>query len=264
MNLKVVAEIRMREEKLHEYISISKEQLKKLPEESLRLASSNGKPHYYIVSKPKERGKYISLTDNITPRNLAQADYLRSVIKAASEELRAVEGILKHYERGTLEDIAGNLHPARKSLVVPVYPSDEEAIAAFLNESYEKMGFAPGAPEFYTTDNERMRSKSEVIIAEHLKKYAIPYQYEYPVWLNDFRIVRPDFRVLNVRTREIFLWEHLGMMDDPEYAETNIKKIEDYGSAGYYQGRKLILTYETRGVPLNSKLVDSIIEQFLL
>ena len=28
------------------------------------------------------------------------------------------------------------------------------------------------------------------------------------------RIIHPDFTVLNVRTREILYWEHLGMMDN--------------------------------------------------
>ena len=39
------------------------------------------------------------------------------------------------------------------------------------------------------------------------------------------RIIHPDFTVLNVRTREILYWEHLGMMDNKEYIESALAKI---------------------------------------
>ena len=38
--------------------------------------------------------------------------------------------------------------------------------------------------------------------------------------------IYPDFTVLNVRTRETIYLEHLGMMDDPQYYESAIKRIQ--------------------------------------
>ncbi len=43
-----------------------------------------------------------------------------------------------------------------------------------MNQSYEKMSFREDAPEYYSNKGERMRSKSEVIIANLLDKLGIP------------------------------------------------------------------------------------------
>jgi hypothetical protein len=53
------------------------------------------------------------------------------------------------------------------------------------------------------------------------------------------------------------------MMDDPAYAEKAIKKIETYEKNGIYTGKKLILTYETRKIPLNPKIVKELLETYL-
>ena len=242
----------------------AKKTLKSLPKGKLIIDSRKDKPQYYRSNRSGKRGKYIKASDIGVAQGLAQADYLRRVLKATNDEITKIEGMIRFYSKGTMEDIADKLHPVRKNLIMPVWLSDEEFVADWLSEPYEKMGFAPGTAEYYTTDKERMRSKSEVIIAEYLKKYDIPYQYEFPLWLNEFKMVRPDFKVLNVRTRETFFWEHLGKMGDPEYAETNVKKIEDYINAGLIPGKNLILTLETSAHPLNSRVIDKIIEEYLI
>lgn len=72
---------------------------------------------------------------------------------------------------------------------------------------------------------ERVRSKSEVIIADMLNRKGISYRYEYPVYLKNVGQIYPDFTVLDaIRRREIY-WEHLGMMDDPDYAEMAILRV---------------------------------------
>ena len=60
------------------------------------------------------------------------------------------------------------------------------------------------------------------------------------------------------------LWEHLGLMDIPEYAEKAIRKITAYEENGYFPGENLILTYETAGQPLNLKLLKDTIKRYLL
>ena len=52
--------------------------------------------------------------------------------------------------------------------------------------------------EFYSNSGVRVRSKSELIIANMLEKYGIPYRYEYPLLLNGNDLVRPDFLCLNI------------------------------------------------------------------
>lgn len=54
------------------------------------------------------------------------------------------------------------------------------------------------------------------------------------------------------------------MMDDKEYCEKAIKKIETLEQNGIFAGVNLIMTYETKEHPLNVKVVDRLVEEFLM
>ena len=114
---------------------------------------------------------------------------------------------------------------------------------------------------FYSDNNEQMRSKSEVIIANQLKKYKIPYKYECPLSIGG-RMIYPDFTVLNVKKRKELYWEHLGLLDDSDYLEKIITKFIRYELNGFFPGDKLIITFETSRQPLNVKLVEYTIQKY--
>lgn len=59
----------------------------------------------------------------------------------------------------------------------------EEFIKNWEKKEYEGKSFFMGCPEYYTTKGERVRSKSEVIIADSLYRANVPYRYEYPLYL---------------------------------------------------------------------------------
>ena len=121
--------------------------------------------------------------------------------------------------------------------------------------------------EFYTHKGERVRSKSELIIAGELNRYDVPYHYEMPLQLNDWgRVVtlRPDFTVMNRSNGKSYIYEHLGMMDNQAYVENNMKKLELYEKNGFLLGRNLLVTHETSKSPLNIAVVDSYIEHYLI
>lgn len=60
---------------------------------------------------------------------------------------------------------------------------------------------------------------------------------------------------------EIILWEHLGLIDNPDYRNKAYRKILKYNENGYYQGKNLILTYETAESPLDPMDVEHEIEK---
>ena len=121
----------------------------------------------------------------------------------------------------------------------------------------------PDCAEYYTDNGERVRSKSEIIIANKLYRYNIPYRYEYPLQLQSDIITHPDFTCLNVKTRQEYIWEHFGIMDNAEYACNAIKKISDYANSGYILGRNFIATFETANTPINANCIDSLIKSHL-
>lgn len=53
-------------------------------------------------------------------------------------------------------------------------------------------------------------------------------------------------------------------MDDREYAEKTIKKIENYEKNGIFPGKNLIMTFETKQHPLSMRIVSENIEEFLV
>ena len=115
--------------------------------------------------------------------------------------------------------------------------SDYDYAMMWKNVDYQGKGVSDDAMELYSDAGERVRSKSEVIIANKLHNLGIAYRYEFPIKFMSGRIVYPDFYCLNVRKRREIVYEHFGMMDDPEYANNAVKKIEEYQRNGYWLGK---------------------------
>ena len=99
-------------------------------------------------------------------------------------------------------------------------------------------------------------------LTDTLTKNNINYVYELPLRLKGYGTVKPDFTVLNKRTRHEYVWEHFGMMDDSIYVKNAIKKIEQYGKSGYVQGRNFIATFESKEAPLNTVTINRVIQDF--
>lgn len=146
----------------------------------------------------------------------------------------------------------------KKELIRTHYTSDEIYLNNWKNQEYEVLAFKDNYPEYYTRKGIRVRSKSEVIIADTLDEMEIPFLYEKPLKLNS-GIVHPDFTLLNIRERRELYWEHLGMMDDIDYRNNALIKIRNYESSGIYQHDCLILTFETSKYPLNTKEIRRMI-----
>jgi hypothetical protein len=111
---------------------------------------------------------------------------------------------------------------------------------------------------------ERMRSKSEVIIANLLNSLEIPYKYECPVILENGATIHPDFTILNKRTRKIYYLEHLGKMGQEKYAADNAQRLNDMILSGLILGKNLIVTIESNTMALNTKALEEQIRAIFL
>ena len=79
-----------------------------------------------------------------------------------------------------------------------------------------------------TAHGELVRSKSEVIVADLLHGFGLPYSYEQPFTGSDGSVRYPDFTVDDAETGRLVLIEHLGMLSDPGYVRRWTKKLEWY------------------------------------
>lgn len=257
--------LKERENQLQQLKKEKEKSLVKAPQGNLRLCKHGNKTQYYYRNDPKDfNGVYIKEKDIDLARQLAQKDYDKKVLGAIEQEMRAINKYLSSYPKECAEEIYEGLHVERQKIIVPIKKTDEEYVRKWQDEIYQGKEFHEDTPELYTQKGERVRSKSEFIIADMLNKAGVPYKYEYPLCLNGMGKIYPDFTVLNIKKREEIFWEHFGMMDDPTYAEAAIKKIVTYEQNGIFPGENLICTYETKKNPINQKVVKSLIEHYLL
>ena len=260
----VKANLREREKMLLKLKKEKQKALQKPVKGSLRISNHGKRVQYYLRSDPHEvNGTYIRKENRDLARRIAQQDYDKKVLQTTEKEIAVIRHFLGAYPETQVEHIYYGLHKERQKLINPIRETDEQFIERWLSFEYEKYPFWEDAPEFYTEKGERVRSKSELIIANLLIKEGIPYRYECPLVLRNLGIVHPDFTVLNPRTRKVYYWEHLGMMDDPAYVERALKKISAYEEQGIFLGESLIITYETSKCPLDQKQLQRMIGHYL-
>ena len=235
------------------------------PEGSLRLAKKRkGYQYYHKEITYDTKGTYLQSKDKNLASRLAQKDYDIELLAELEKQLKAIDRFLNTYNPNAVQQVYGKLSAPRKELVDKGFLTDEEYVKRWLCKPYNKMGFGKDDPEYYTSSGERVRSKSELLIAEALIRYNIPYRYECPVYHNGELMGVPDFNCLNVRQRKDYYWEHLGMLADPNYANKNVKKLERYSLANDFDESSLILTMETNKHPLNTKVIEGKIRRYLL
>lgn len=250
-----------RQRYLSKIIDALTQRLSVMPCGKLRIDNNYNKTYYYLVQDGETgNGIKIDPQDFKLITSLAQKAYYQKVLKSAQVEKNSIERFLSRYPNITFEDIPDSLTPDRRRLISPIVLPDEEYKQRWLQEAYEPMGFDEGDPYYQTQKGLRVRSKSEMLIAERLDAKGIPYKYEYPVELQ-YRTVHPDFKILRLSDRKELYYEHLGKMDDPAYAQKNVKKLREYALNGYTIGDNLFLTMETSVTPLDMRVVDKMIDE---
>ena len=252
------------EQRIYELKQVIKEKaasLCKAPEGSVHVYATGKNGRFYTKEQNKRR--YMKKAEMPLIIKLCQKDYDRKVLKVARQELKELEKIKKIHNVVVVEEVYENIHPERKKLVQPIWLPDKEYIEEWEKEEYTKKYFMDDVPEHYTDREERVRSKSEALIANALNRHKIPYRYEQPLYLNGYGTIHPDFTVLNVRLRKEMYWEHMGLMDNYEYAEAALRRIETYEKNNIFPGKQLILTHETARYPINLKHIEKVIEQYL-
>ena len=107
-----------------------------------------------------------------------------------------------------------------------------------------------------------VRSKSEVIVADILKNLEISYKYEEPLVSRsnpkDFRL--PDFTVSY--EGDIYYWEHLGMLSDPNYKNAWERKLEWYKENKYND--KLIFSRDKLDGGIDAAEIEQIARKRIL
>lgn len=226
-------------------------------------SKSNGTDQYLWVDQNTRKRRYAKASEKDILRRVIQRDYDVSVKRKLLHLRNTLERFLRQYDIDEIEKVYDKMSATKKKLAVPIIEPDDVFIEKWKNIQYDPMPIENDT-SFYSGGGIRVRSKSELMIADILEQKGIPYHYEYPLFLRKTGIVRPDFLCLNTVTRKEFIWEHFGMMDNIAYANKNIFKIQNYEQEGFISGKNLIFTFETSQCPLSSVVIRKTIEEYLL
>ena len=240
----------------------AEKEAKSFPEGRLRISTSGKQCRYYELPPGGDKfGKYIPVGEAKLAKALAQKDYNIQFCKRAKEELGILERFIKQEKYRNADLAFSELAGSRKALVNPYLLSDELFAKQWQEEHFPRESFYTESKLFDTKRCEKVRSKSEAILADIFYDYGIPYHYEKPLYLKSGETKYPDFTLLDVKRRKELYWEHLGLLDDYEYRISNLKKLDKYRENGIYTGKNLIITFEMPEVPLDIKGIRSMVEE---
>ncbi len=241
--------------------------LSKYPEGKIRVSRRGDRIQFYLRNNSSEiSGSYISKSKKKTIRTFLRKSYEEKALKLINKEILALENFEKQYGMidEEIQKLYGRFPEEAREYLDPIDVSDEEFASMWQNQPFESKGIQETSTQYITDRGERVRSKSELNIANTLNKLGIPYKYECPVEIRKGVYFYPDFTVLNIRRRKILYWEHRGMMDDREYAKHSVSRVKEYERNGIILGRDLIISEETLSDPLGSNDILRIIKAYLL
>ncbi len=238
----------------------------KFPDGRLRVSAnySSNRQRYYIVTEDGDRfGHYIKKHDRALAKALAQKDYNQDFLKEARYELAKLEQSISLLSKQNADLAFQKLSVNRQILINPYLQTDESYIQEWLTKPFKTSTFMEEKKIYDTKKGEKVRSKSEAIIADSLYELGIPYHYEKALKLKSGVTRYPDFTLLKVSTGEEIYLEHFGLLDDEEYRSENLRKLEEYKRNGIYIGKNLLFTYETGSTPLDIKGIRQMLKEIM-
>lgn len=257
MAVNIGQDLKTRNELLSKSISDIEKKIEALPEGRLNVRHLNKRDYYYRFGVAHSE-KYLGSQDIELIEKLVQKDYLKRVLKEVKRELAAIKKMQELYPETIAEDVFDSLPDARKKYARPINICDDSYAVRWMETPYKRKPFKKGTSEFYTLKGERVRSKSEVIIADRLRANGIPYRYECPLKLGN-RIIHPDFTILRMSDRKVLYHEHCGKMGDQQYFEDMLIRAREYNQAGIILGDRLFYTFESDTTPLDVSILDNLI-----
>lgn len=206
-------------------------------------------------------GRYLPASQRARAINIVKGEYYNKLKSALERRGKIIDKAIKCLQETEPLEIYRKIGKGKQRLVEPIEVSNEDYRKTWEKFEYIRKPFEENAPEIYTDRGERVRSKSEKIIADKLYREGIAYRYECPLEIPYVGTIYPDFTILDEANRRNIIYEHFGLMDNEDYVNNAIAKLQQYSRQGYTLGDNLFVTMETSARPLDSRMVDNIIKQ---
>ena len=207
---------------------------------------------YYI---PKSNSRLINL--------LLQNQYASKVAPYYETQLNLIHQLQAVIAQDTDRKFYDSLSEESKQHLVPLVPYEPDIIQEWLNQPFARNQYYLENAVHDSLRGDKLRSKSEVLIANALYHAGLPYFVDIEMRI-DGTPMYPDFLILRPSDKKEFIWEHFGLMSDPIYVDNAVKKIHMYDDLGFHIGDNFIVTFENTFFPLSSTMVEGIIERWFM
>lgn len=248
-------------DELNQIKSKLEEALIDAPRGSLNISSSTSDKAVYYLYCNGER-KYIN--DINKAGQLAQNSYYGKVLKLINRRIALLRSLKRELKKSIFK-VYDSMVDARKNLVSPIVLSDDDYIQMWIDSHPGNQNIEyPIENGFVTNKGETVRSKSEKILADLFHSYGLIYVYEPRLTLPNGTHIYPDFLILNLRTRETYVYEHFGKMDEKKYASNTCRKLISYKTIGFTPWKNLLFSMETANVQIDIEMVKLMIKTCLI
>ena len=260
-----INEMIRRKQELETAIANAEQVLRKSPLGSIRTTVSEGRVYYYRITKETSpKGKYIPKSHQDIIGKLIQKEYTKAFLKLAGKELKQINSFLKYQNVIPPERAVEKLYRNKIDHVSPYLYSDDEYGRRWEKEPYLANDYKPVDKVYPTLKGEKVRSKSEALLADMYYELGVPYRYECALKFSNGKVRYPDFTLLDTKKRKLIYHEHMGLMEDDRYRKDNLSKLNEYRKNGIFTGRNLILTFEGPGYPFNIADIKKSTEEMFL
>ena len=227
-------------------------QIAKAPEGTLHCKKERGGYKWYCIDGTRKR-TYLRKDQEELAASLAIKIIRQRRLEDLRKEKFAVDLYLKHHEFGPdkVHTFLETTNDEMRRLISKGYQTMEQRENAWQKAEYVTNPMYPEKKKIRTLRGDLVRSKSEAMIADYLFTHGIIYRYECELRLSD-TVVYPDFLVLHPVTGELIIIEHFGMMDNDDYRNHCLEKLNLYTGNGYYPDINLLCFFETAENPLDS------------
>jgi len=219
-----------------------REEYSKYPDGDLYIRTKSGKNFFYEKKNSGEKaiGHDKERIDLLMKKRLIEHDInCRTLFDSNTKALiNKMESGLKKYRNQNSSLTLKRIYSSE----IYAHWDPDDAIAKWKSENYKTNPHYADQKKLITNCDLKVRSKSEKIIADKLWNENITFRYEAQLSINGFTCY-PDFTIRK-KSGKIVIWEHFGLLEDNEYFQSMIAKLEKYRSFGFRQHTNLICTYE--------------------
>lgn len=243
--------------------------LEEMPPGRLTTKKNKGNIYYYCTDEVTGKQTYIPYKNRQLIYDLKQKRLLQETVKIMEQNLKYQKKLLLHYRDYDTNQVQTTLPKVYSDASLAPYEArysyaDRQAWA---QGSYRKNPYHPENLIHKTSFGLVVRSKSEALIAELLHAAGIPFRYDCELNIRgrDGRFHRyyPDFTILTPQGNVIY-WEHLGRLDDDDYAQGNFTRILDFYDNHIVAPDNLILTMDGPTGTIDVAAIKRIIDGQLL